>query len=850
MKAFHTVAIPHKDILAGRLTMDVFAADLWETHQKRGPDEYKDSDTFFQKTFVTEGLGNLLGVVERRLQGRGGDPVIQIQTPFGGGKTHALIAMYHKTDGWKANRVVIVGTALRAEDTLWGMLEKQLTGKITKFAGMTAPGREALRPLLEKHEPLLILMDEVLEYVTKAAGVKVEESTLAAQTMAFMQELTEAAGTLDKVCLAVTLPASLIEHYDERAERLFHQLQKVAGRVEKIYTPVQENEITKIIRRRLFSSINDVEVKNTVSRFMSYAETEGILPPGTETSDYRNRFLDAYPFMPEVVDVLYHRWGSFPTFQRTRGVLRLLSLVIHSQKESSKPYISLADFDLRNQELRQELLKHIGPEYNGVIASDITDAEAGAKKVDVSLGGAYQGLKLGSRAATSIFLYSFSGGIKQGITLGEVKRCATTTGNPSSVVAESVEQLNDQLFFMQKWGDRYLFSNQPNLNRIRLVKMEGIDEPKLVGDERDLLKEGIHGGRMKVFLWEENSGNITDSEDLKLIILRKEDQKKMTEILVNKGQTPRVYRNTLFFLYPLESERPAFVNFLKRKIANEQIDADKHLSLSEEQKKEIKKDIKNAERDLKEYLRRLYRMIAVPHKDGFKTIDLGIPTYGEDGNLVDEVHEKLRSGSEILVKIAPLVLKEKYLVGRDTVLTEQLYQSALKTPGEARPVSRSVLEQGIAEGVQMGLFGLGDLKDGQPVCRNFREPTSVALTGNEVIISEDLCRQQKEAEKSPPGGPQVPFPKPGGGGDGPPTGIKDKGGEELPRQEMLHEVRLNFQVPKGKVSNIMGVMNLLQSKFEILEVGLTARDGTISEQDYQEKIEETFTQLNIKVHKD
>lgn len=164
---------------------------------------------------------------------------------------------------------------------------------------------------MEKHEPLLILMDEVLEYVTKAAGVKVEESTLAAQTMAFMQELTEAAGTLDKVCLAVTLPASLIEHYDERAERLFHQLQKVAGRVEKIYTPVQENEITKIIRRRLFSSINDVEVKNTVSRFMSYAETEGILPPGTETSDYRNRFLDAYPFMPEVVDVLYHRWGAF-----------------------------------------------------------------------------------------------------------------------------------------------------------------------------------------------------------------------------------------------------------------------------------------------------------------------------------------------------------------------------------------------------------------------------------------------------------------------------------------------------------------------------------------------------------
>ncbi len=93
MKVFHTIAIPHRDILEGRLTMDVFAADLWEVSQNRGPDEYRDSDTFFKKTYLTEGLRNLLSVVEKRLQGKGGDPVIQIQTPFGGGKTHALIAM-------------------------------------------------------------------------------------------------------------------------------------------------------------------------------------------------------------------------------------------------------------------------------------------------------------------------------------------------------------------------------------------------------------------------------------------------------------------------------------------------------------------------------------------------------------------------------------------------------------------------------------------------------------------------------------------------------------------------------------------------------------------------------------
>lgn len=327
MKPFSTIAIPHEDILKGRLTMDVFAADLWEVSKGRGPDEYKDADTFFAKTYLTQGLGNLLRIVEKRLHGDGGDPVIQIQTPFGGGKTHALIAMYHKAKGWGAKKVVIAGTAPSAEDTtLWGLMEKQLTGKVERLSGKTAPGKDAIRALLSQNQPVLILMDEVLEYMTKAAGVNVAESTLAAQTMAYMQELSEVASTLDKVCLVITLPSSIVEHYDEGAERLFQQLQKVAGRVEKIYTPVQENEIAKIIRRRLFSDLDKSSAKEVVSRFMQYAQKEGIIPLDIEPSEYRNRFLDSYPFMPEVVDVLYHRWGSFPTFQRTRGVLRLLAL--------------------------------------------------------------------------------------------------------------------------------------------------------------------------------------------------------------------------------------------------------------------------------------------------------------------------------------------------------------------------------------------------------------------------------------------------------------------------------------------------------------------------------------------
>ena len=854
MKAFHTFAIPHEDILEGRLTMDVFAADLWEASQHRGPDEYKDADIFFRKTYLTNGLENLLTVVEKRLQGRGGDPVIQIQTPFGGGKTHALIAMYHKAEKWNVKKVVVVGTALGTEETLWGLMEKQLTGKIAKFAKRVAPGKEALRGLLNENQPILILMDEVLEYVTKASGVKVVESTLAEQTIAFMQELTETAGSLEKVCLVVTLPSSILEHYNAGAEKLYQQLQKVTGRVEKIYSPVQENEITKIIRKRLFAQFNEGKAKEAVLKFIEYAEKQGIIPSGLMPSEYRDRFLDSYPFMPEVIDVLYHRWGSFPTFQRTRGVLRLLSLIIHSLKESNKSHISVADFDLANQEIRQELLKHIGAEFNSVIAADITDMDAGSKKVNASLGNAYQGLNLGARAAITIFLHSFSGGRECGVTTGEIKRSATTIENPASVVAEAVEQLKSKLFYLQNIGEKYFFSNKPNINSILLTKMENIGDPVLIEMEKDLLKKTIRGGLLKVYIWEENAGNITDTEELKLVILKREDKEIMGTILKIKGQTPRVHRNTLFFLYPMESERPGFVNIIKRKMAYDDIDQDKNLSLSDEQQKEIKKQLKDMG-TLKEPIRRLYRMVAAPGKEGFKEVDLGIPTWGEDRWLDQEAYEKLRIDGEILPSIAPLVIKEKYLSGKEVVKTGNLYQSTLKTPGETRFKNRTVLETGIAEGVRMGLFGLGDLENDKPICRYFKQQPSIAFSGNEVIISEAICNEQRKKDESPKTGTLPASPTTSAisisnhkGGDGGSTFSTPKEGPPItPSIKTKEEIYLRFKVPKGKVANIMGVMNFLQSKFEQLELQLTAKQGVISEQDYEDKIKEAFVQLGIEL---
>jgi predicted AAA+ superfamily ATPase len=303
MKPFHTIAVPHRDILEAKLTMNVFAADLWETYLGKTFPEYKDPNLFFKKTYITEGLKNLLDVVENRLKGHGGDPVIQIQTPFGGGKTHALIALFHRAKQWGSKCVVLSGSSMSTSQTMWGEIEKQITGKTLAVAlkGDVSPGKESLKKILKLKGPLLILVDELLEYATKAAGISVKDSTLAAQTIAFTQELTEVAGILDKICVVISLPSSVLEHYDTNAEKMFNQLQKVSGRLEKIYSPVRDSEISQVIRRRLFSNVDLKKCENNISEFLEYAEKEGILPVRMEVSEYKEKFIDFFPFLPDVI---------------------------------------------------------------------------------------------------------------------------------------------------------------------------------------------------------------------------------------------------------------------------------------------------------------------------------------------------------------------------------------------------------------------------------------------------------------------------------------------------------------------------------------------------------------------
>ena len=504
--AFYNIAVPHKDILEKNFSAEVYAAKLWDVYQKRGSDDYKDSKIFFDKTYLTNNLNKILKKIEDRLTGISGGHFISISTPFGGGKTHTLIALYHKCLEWNAKPVVLVGTEIDPnKQTLWGMIEEQLTGKITNLTGNVSHGGEALRKVLEtQNQPILILIDELLRYIERADGVKVENSTLATQTINFIQELSEAVSSFPNICVVVTLPSSTNERLNnERYSELFEQLEKFAGRTKDSITPVSDNDIPKIIRQRLFSS-SDVEINDRsekiVKDFVDYCDDEGLIPQGMQVSQYREEFSKCYPFLPQVIDVLYQRWGTIPKFQRTRGVLRLLSLVINSltSRGSGKEFITLADFDLNDDEIKQELVDYLDPQFYGVISKDILSADSGASKVNQMVPDQWKSNNLGLRAATAIFMYSHSGTLgTNGATESEIKRATCDRGLPSAQIAEVLSKFQEHLFYLNHNNGKYLFTKEANVIKMKFDTMENIKEREIDEAEKSLIKNNL--GKKKIY---------------------------------------------------------------------------------------------------------------------------------------------------------------------------------------------------------------------------------------------------------------------------------------------------------------------------------------------------------------
>jgi len=845
--AFHEIAIPHKDILSQNYTAEVYAAKLWDVYNKRGSEAYKDSKTFFEKTYLTGNLKKILDSVKDRLDGKGGGHFRSISTPFGGGKTHTLIALYHKCIEWNVKPVVLVGHEIDPNThTLWGMIEEQLTGKIDKLSGNISHGGEALRKVLEKqNQPVLILIDELLQYVSRADAIKVEQSTLAKQTIGFVQELSEAVSSFSNVCVVVTLPSSTNEQLDgERGAELYEQLKNFAGRTKDTITPISDNDIPRIIRQRLFSS-TDAEIRdraeNIVEDFVSYCEDEELIPEGMQVSQYREEFYKSYPFLPQVMDVLYKRWGTITNFQRTRGVLRLLSLVIGSLATSDKQFISLGDFDLSNNEIQQELIGYLDNQFYSVIAKDITGVDSGASKVNKMVPDQYKGKKLGIRAATAIFMYSHSGttGIN-GATESEIKRATCSRGIPAAQISEVLNQFRNQLFYLNITNEKYLFTKEANILKIKVDTMENIEPRDLDETEKTLIKNNIgKTTNFRISLWPTTPKDVENSHALKLILMKENDIQLIQSIYETIGESPRVYRNNMLFLAPSDAEKGKFIHSLKSKIAWEKIKTDPQIILKEEQKLALNNELKKENNRLNDLVKEYYSILYLPEKEGPTKHTLNIPLIANKG-IDDIIYDDLVEESQIHPQMGPLFLKTTYLKDQKYVETSNLYESMLRTPGDRRPINKTVIERAIKDGVLNGEFGIGELVNDIPVPKLFKKSTPVSFESGEIILQASLCEEDPEYFCDKCGHKSSSKEELDSHYE---SHIESPGGEtKEPLDDSIENLYFGFTVPEGQINQISPMLLKIASHYKDLKLKVEADNGKMTKHDL-DLIKETLRQI-------
>ncbi len=574
MKPWRETIAPHPDVLEGTFQQSEFAADISAVKNGKASREYQDATAFYERTFITEGMRLLLLSVAKRLNGQGGDPVIQLQTAFGGGKTHTMLAVYHLAtrtaplrdlagvpaildeagllDVPKARVAVIDGTQFSPGQpwkhgdqrihTLWGELAWQLGGEngyaLVAEADSTGtnPGKAALEKLLREHGPCVILVDELVAYIRQFTGDEKLSGGTYASNLSFIQSLTEAIKLVPNAILLASLPESEVEAGGKRGVEALRALEKYFGRVQALWKTVSVEESFEIVRRRLFESVQDEANRDAVCRaFAATYVAEGTkFPAETQEAKYLQRLTQAYPIHPEIFDRLFEDWSTIDGFQRTRGVLKLMAKVIYRlwRDQNADLLILPSSLPLYDGETRNELAYYLQPGWDAVVQRDIDGERAETTELETKEHrfGAVQAAR---RVARTLFIgtapssVSTRPNLARGLERSRVLLGCMQPGQPSSLYSDVLSRLVDRLYYLAVSGEksqetsRFWFDTRANLRREmeeRKRRFHDVQEvlPRMV----ELLQRLTRGGGLfDVVHVATNTGDIPDDVALRLVVL-------------------------------------------------------------------------------------------------------------------------------------------------------------------------------------------------------------------------------------------------------------------------------------------------------------------------------------------
>jgi hypothetical protein len=786
------VAALHPDVLSENFSEDIFALDLGPLADGNPnvPAVYRDPEHFFRVSYLTNGLRSLLQDVLSRLEGGTGNRVLKLMTPFGGGKSHTLAALLHAArkrsaldiipegvglpkpgtvrtavfDGQffdATNGKVIPGEKFRAR-TLWGWIAWSLGGKKgyellrTQDENRIAPGADEILALLAEG-PNLILLDETLQYLISAGGIKIEQTTLRDETLTFLQRLTVAVGNTGNTALVFSLQSSKRESLEY--VNLLHTVDHLAARKDQRREPVEGNEVLSVIQRRLLAKLpSETDAIPAASAFQeivtqmrrAYASSKAESQQADEEGlALRDRVRSSYPFHPALIDLMRERWAAIPDFQRTRGALRFLASCLRAchREGKSRAILGPGDVPIHDSEVRLAFFKEVGQQadFQAVMEHDLVGANARAPRIDNRRAKENPSEALrrpATRLATAILMYSF-GGLRReagkdgeilppGITEAELLSVCVGPDLDSTTAQACLKELKEQCLYLHFDGARYCFKKDPNITLLIEQEAEAVgrNDKQIRTRVKEMIEARLAGHRNAI-VWPENAADITDRDPsfliaylpLELAGKPKSNQETVAKDLLEKcGEKPRTFRNGLGLAIPAGDQVEILRRAVRYLIAAEGVKGKaKQLNLTDEQRGQLRERESTEQAAAESALLKLYTEVWLPRAEGG---GIGIEKIAAGGRplqttLSDKkqamIHERIVElitsvQPRAFMTLAPTKIVELFRLGEGTppqlgISTGEVVDGFYSFLGFTRLMTSGVIRKAVAKGVQDGYFG-------------------------------------------------------------------------------------------------------------------------------------------------
>ena len=678
---------PRADILNGTLSEAEFAARLGPVLAGHGPPDYADAQRFFTNTHPTAGLKELLSQVLGRLSGQGGNTaVFRLDTSFGGGKTHGLIALIHATrEGSSVTNLTefttisplptnafvaafdgeasdpsngrMMGDGIRAF-TPWGEIAYQIGGVVgydlvRKSDEMRrAPGADTLAEVFGD-KTVLIVLDELGEYLRKCPDAAGRD-----QLAAFMKALFAAVESRPRAAVVFTLAVrsdgkatDAFARENEEIGKIVSEVESVSGRKATILNPTSDDETAAVLKRRLFEN---VEVPaNVIDAYAAlWTNNRDRIDPGHQGADARVALELSYPFHPDLLDTLTGKTATLADFQRVRGMLRILAKTVASvwaNRPGDPAMIHTHHINLGDEGIRREFTTRLNQSaFDSAILNDI-DGKTGRPALAASIDKeSYAGLlPYASYVARTIFVHTIAYNNElRGLSSAHLRySILSPSADLSFVAAAETAFIQGSAYLDDRPGAPLRFNAEANLTQI-IAREERNLENENLRTELDSRIKDIFGGNSGSFeLAAFPAGAFDVADDIgdgkpRLVLLHhqaldiasavEEVPELISTIYQRKGQEGtglRQLRNNLVFLVADERHVTHMRTTVSRHLALRELKRpDRIGELADHQQAQVIELERRSESDIAIAIQQCYRHLFYPSRTalggGSVTLDL------------------------------------------------------------------------------------------------------------------------------------------------------------------------------------------------------------------------------------